>query len=522
MNKHYLRRFAQTAVFGLLLIVLSACAASPNTETELSGFQLQLPGRSLQIVQGSSTDFVVQLNRDRFTDPITVTASDLPAGVTAGAVTTTGNSATLRFLAAADAVQGDTKSISIFATADGKTSEAVTTSLAVRGAPGALDTTFGGGRVIFRSNVSLEDVALAPDGGIMLVASPSGSERFTLAKLTADGKIAPNFRSRSFNLAPGRDFVGGLAVQSDGKIIIAMTLEQAAGDSTLGVVRLTPTGDLDLSFSDDGIATLSGIRGPSVSAVTLAPDGSIVLAGSMFNGQDRDILVARFNSAGGANLNLSGSITDSFGQSNDLANAVAVTPDGSIVIAGQTQLNGINKFILARYKTDGTKDTSFGQAGHVTVDFNDDISSSAGQTLTLQPDGKIIAVGIASNSVFGGLGLVRLFPNGQPDRSFGDEGELILDFEPLRVSGNGTNVILEPTGRIIVSSTASSFNGGDFALARLEPNGKLDLSFGNGGRQLTDFGGSDDRVNSLLQTSDGRLLLVGSGNNELKLARYWP
>jgi uncharacterized delta-60 repeat protein len=500
---------------------LSACATPPSTAE--ASFEVQLiPGRSLQIVQGSSTDFVVQLNRNRFTDPITVTASDLPTGVTAGAVTTTGTTATLRFLAAADALQGDTKSISVFATADGKTSETVTTSLAVRGAPGALDTTFGGGRVIFRFNASLEATALAPDGGVFLVASPSGFERFTLAKLTADGEPDPNFRSRSFNLAPGRDFVGGLAVQSDGKIIIAMTLEQAVGDSTLGVVRLTPTGDLDLSFSDDGIATLGGIRSPSVNAVTLAPDGSIVVVGSMFNGQDRDILVARFNTVGGANFNLSGSLTDSFGQSNDSANAVAVTPDGSIVIAGQTQLNGINKFVLARYKTDGTKDTSFGQAGHVTVDFNDDISSRIGQALALQPDGKIIAVGLVSNSVFGGLGLVRLLPNGQPDRSFGSEGELILDFEPLRISGSGTSVVLEPTGRIIVSSTASNFNGGDFALARLEPNGKLDLSFGNGGRQLTDFGGTDDRVTSLLQTSDGRLLLVGSGNNELKLARYWP
>lgn len=517
--RHFLKRFIP--LFGLVF-ALSACATPPTTEE--ASFEVQLITRSLQIVQGSSFDFVVQLNRNGFTDPITVTASELPAGVTAGAVTTTGSTATLRFLAAADAVQGDSKSFTIFATAGGKTSQAVTTSLSVRGAPGALDTTFGGGRVTFPSNQSIQGAALAPDGGIFLLLSRFNFEGFTLVKLTADGRIDPNFIGR-FDLAPRSDRVSEVVVQPDGKIVLGILLEITSTETNFGVVRLTSRGELDTSFSGDGIAAIAGVRSPSVDALTLTPDGSIVVAGSMINGTDTDFLVARFDQNGQPNLGSSGFITDSFGASGDSAKAVAVTPNGLITVAGQAQLNiGDRKFILARYRSDGSKDTSFGQSGHVTVEFNDDISRAAARALALQPDGKIIAVGFAENSAFSGIGVTRLLSNGQVDTSFGNRGEVILDFEPSRISGDGMSVVLEPSGRIVLADTAFHFNNSsnDFALARLEANGKLDLTFGNGGRQTTDFGGTRDRVTTLLRTSNGRLLLVGSNNNELLLARYWP
>jgi uncharacterized delta-60 repeat protein len=523
VNKNDLKRFVQTVVLALTVTaVLSACATPPNTGEP--NFEIQLlSGRSLQIVQGSSTDFQVRLNRDRFTDPITVTASELPAGVTAGAVTTTGSVATLRFLAADDAVQGDTKSVTIFATAGSKTSEAVTTALSVRGAPGALDTTFGGGRVTFAGATGRRSAALTPDNRIILVGSILNDTETSLVRLTADGKRDASFPTRVFKLAARRTFIGGVVVQPDGKIVVALTLEpaQAGQSSVLGVVRFTAQGEFDPSFSGDGIATLEGIRGPSVSAVTLTPDGSIVVAGSMFNGQDRDFLVARFSATGEPNLGTTGFITDSFGTSSDEVSALAITPEGSIVVTGQTQFNnGARRFVLARYLVNGTKDTSFGQAGHVTAEFNDDITSSAGSAITLQPDGKMIATGSVSNSAFAGIGLVRLLPNGQTDASFGNDGTVILDFEPSRTVG--TDIALGPNGRIVVAGITFNFNSSDFALARLEPNGKLDLSFGNAGRQTTDFGGTSDRVNTLLRPSDGRLVLVGSSDGDLALARYWP
>lgn len=523
MNKrdnHIFR--VRAAVFGLpLAALLSACALSPSLKQPT--FELQLTGRSLQIVQGSSLDFTVRLKRDRFTDPITVTASDLPAGVAAGAVTTTGSTATLRFLAAADAVQGDTRNITLFATAGGKTSEAVSTALSVRGVPGALDTTFGGGRVTIPTPLSLESAALAPNGDIVLVQSNRSDTEISLLRLTAAGQPDAAFTSRPFRLATNRTFVGGVAVQPDGKVVVAVTLESAqAAQSSLGVVRFTPQGELDTSFSKDGIATLEDIRGPSASSLALAPDGSVVVAGSLFNGQDRDFLVARLTSAGEPDLGVAGFITDSFGSSSDLANAVAVTPDGSIIVTGQTQLSGTSKFVLARYLSSGTKDPSFGQAGHVSAEFSDDISTSGGTTVTLQPDGKIVAAGFAANSPFSGIGLVRLRPDGQADASFGDDGVVILDFEPSRISSTGTELALEPGGRTVVSGTIFNFNNKDFALARLESNGKRDLGFGDEGRQTTDFGVAADRVNTLLRANDGRLVLVGSSGDDLALARYWP
>ncbi len=522
MNKTYLQRFTAQALLGFwVTAILSACATDPITREP--SFEVQLTGRSLQIVQGSSTDFQVRLNRNRFTDPITVTASELPAGVTAGAVTTTGSIATLRFLAAADAAQGETKSVTLFATAGSKTSEAVTTALSVRGAPGALDTTFSGGRVTIPDSIDLEAAALAPDGNIILVGTNRGDTDLSLLRLTADGQPDSAFPTRTFRLAPSRTFVGGVVVQPDGKIVVAVDLESVPGQSSLGAVRFTAQGELDPSFSQDGIATLGGIQSSSLGAVALAPDGSVVVAGSMFNGQNRDFLLVRFSAVGQPNLGAAGFITDSFGASNDSISAVAVALDSSIVVTGQTQFNnGTSRFILARYLNDGTKDGSFGEAGHFTAEFNDDISSSAGRAIILQPDGKIIAAGFVSTSAFSGLGLIRLLPDGKADASFGDDGVTILDFEPSNISADGTSLALEPNGHIVVTGTVFNFNNSDFALARLESNGKLDLSFGDEGRQTTDFGGTNDRLNTLLRSSSGRLVLVGSSGNELSLTRYWP
>lgn len=521
MNRSNLKRFVQMVVVGLTTL-LSACATSPSVGE--ASFEVQLiPGRSLQIVQGSSTDFVVQLNRDRFTDPITVTASELPAGVTAGAVTTTGTTATLRFLAAADALQGETKSISIFATADGKTSETVTTSLAVRGAPGALDTTFSGGRVTMPTSApntaAFIGAVLAPDGGIVVVTAGADSTT-TLTRLTADGKPDPNFPVRTVNLAPGREIIGGIVVQPDGKLIVAARLESAQlnNDFSLGVVRFTAQGELDPSFSGDGKTTLA-VNSPLVNAVTVAPDGNIVVVGSIFDGKSRKALVSRFSSDGQPNLGMGVFITDSFDSpetSEAHANDVVVAPDGSIIVAGETRIVKSRQLVLARYRSSGLLDPSFGASGYVIPKFGGGINTSTAEAVILQPDGKIIAAGSARNiNNEPLLNVIRLLPNGSFDSSFSGDGLLFLtDVFP-------SNLLLEPNGRIVIGGTTSTGEN-DFALTRLEANGKLDLSFGNGGRQTTDFGGTNDLVRALLRTSDGRFILMGFSNNDLALARYWP
>jgi uncharacterized delta-60 repeat protein len=538
VSKHWNSFFKlriQVGVLGLA-VALTACPITPPSPPEnpppatppqpptQSAFSLEPITTPVQITQGSSAELDVRITRDGFTDPVAVAVNDLPAGVTVGALTITGTSGKLRFLSSTDAAQGGPFSATVIATAGGKTKE-TKLELSVRGAPGALDTTFNGGRVTgLFGGVRVAGAAFTPDGKIVIALSLNSDKNFALTRFTADGKLDSTFsdgRGKIFDLAPGRDFIGGIAVQPDGKIIVAAALEAAqVGTFSVGAARFTPDGVLDRSFARDGISTLEVGAGPSIDAVALAPDGRIVIAGSVFNGQDRDFLLARFNPDGSAGFD--GAFrTDSFGPSNDNALAVAIAPDGGIILAGQAQSNGTSQFVLARYKgSDGFKDASFGKSGHATVFFNDEITRSSARALTVQPDGKIVAAGFAASVASTGMGVARLLPDGKPDSSFAAQGALILGFDPSQVVASG--VALEPNGKIVLAGDASSATNTDFALARFEPDGKLDLGFGNGGRQTTDFGGTDDRMTTLLRAADGRIVLIGSNGSGLALARYWP
>ena len=530
MFQNQYRFFKPQYSFGVigLLVMLTACPSTPSSPLEnptQPDFSLEPITTPVQITQGSSAELEVHIQRDGLTDPVAIAVNDLPAGVTAGGLTLTGTNGKLRFLASSDAIQGGPISATIIATAGGKTREAKL-ELSVRGAPGALDTTFNGGRVTqsFGSGVRVEGAAFAPDGRIVVALSLDNGKQIGLARFTADGKLDPSFsdgRGKIVNLAPGRDFIGGIAVQPDGKIVIAAALESAqVGALSIGVARFTPDGVLDPSFDGDGIATLEVGAGPSINGLAIAPNGQIVIAGSVFNGQNRDFLMARFDPDGRPGFDGSAVRTDSFGASNDNAFAVTITPDGGIVLAGEAVSNVTSQFVLARYKSDGFKDTSFGQAGHATVFFNDEITRTGARALAVQPDGKIVAAGFAADAASTNMGVAHLLTSGKPDLGFTGQGALILGFNPSQVAALG--VALEPNGRILVAGSTSSANEGDFALARLLPDGKLDLSFGNGGRQTTDFGGTDDNVNTLLRASDGRIVLVGSSANTLALSRYWP
>jgi uncharacterized delta-60 repeat protein len=499
----------------------------PPTPPTPSAFSLEPITTPVQITQGSSAELEIQIRRDGLTDPVTVAVNDLPAGVTVGALTITGTSGKLRFLAATDAAQGGPISTTVIATAGGETKEAKF-ELSVRGTPGSLDTTFNGGRVTLSlgGSVGIVGAAFTPDGKIVVVLSLNSGKNFGLTRFTADGKLDPTFsdgRGKIVDLAPGRDFIGGIVVQPDGKILIAAALESAqVGSFSVGVARFTPDGVLDRSFDRDGISTLEVGAGPSINALALALDGKIVIAGSVFNGQDRDFLLARFNPDGQAGFDGSAFRTDSFGMSNDNASAVTIAPDGGIILAGEAVSNNLtSQFVLARYRgTDGFKDPTFGQAGHATVFFNDEIRRASAQTLTVQPDGKIVSAGFAADAASTNMAVARLSLEGKPDLGFAGQGALILGFDPVQVIAS--DAALEPNGRIVLAGTASSATNNDFALARLLPDGKLDLGFGNGGRQITDFGGTDDRVTTILRASDGRIVLVGSSGNNVALARYWP
>jgi uncharacterized delta-60 repeat protein len=217
-----------------------------------------------------------------------------------------------------------------------------------------------------------------------------------------------------------------------------------------------------------------------------------------------------------------GKVTTDFDTGVDVADDLVIQADGKIVAAGQAEIGDQGVFGLVRYDQDGSLDPTFGSDGRVTTPF----FGSEALALAVQGDGKIVAVGATGTDSTGGdFALARYEPDGTLDPSFGDEGTVTTDFH----HGNqlALDVALQGNGKIVVAGETSGPGGfhRDFAVARYEPDGTLDASFGTGGMVRTDFG-YFDRANAVAIQGNGRIVVAGEvtgpvrGDIDFGLARY--
>ena len=303
----------------------------------------------------------------------------------------------------------------------------------------------------------------------------------------------------------------------------------------------TTTGNLDPTFGSGGtVRTDFSGNIDRANAVAIQPDGKIVAAGSSFSSSKtvEDFIVARYNTNGSLDKRFgnNGKITTDFFRNVDTINALAIQPDGKIVVAGFAQLAGNGGtprvFALARYTSDGRPDPTFGSGGSLTTSFGGTFASAS--AIMLQPDGKIVVAGTADfNPRVPGSGLdfalARYLPNGGLDASFGDAGKVVFDFFGSFDQANAA--ALQPDGKIIVVGSASydSFNRDiGFALTRLNQDGSVDFGFGIGGKQITDFFDAGAKANGIVLQADGRFVVAGTASDsatrpvatDFALARY--
>lgn len=166
----------------------------------------------------------------------------------------------------------------------------------------------------------------------------------------------------------------------------------------------------------------------------------------------------------------------------DIANDVAVQPDGKIVAAGRGGLNapgvgGTAQFAVARYNTDGSLDTSFGSGGKVQFRFFDPPNTNFARNVVIQSDGKILVSGLAGpNEQTASAALARLNTDGSLDTSFSGDGKVTLNISSG--VGNGFRGIAQQTdGKIIAAGAA----GTDAFIARFNSDGSLDTGYGSSG-----------------------------------------
>ena len=216
-----------------------------------------------------------------------------------------------------------------------------------------------------------------------------------------------------------------------------------------------------------------------------------------------------------------GTLMTDLGQSTDIATAVAIQADGKLVVVGTTYKHNDfsgEDFAVTRYNIDGTLDITFGRGGKVRTDFPG--LAAEPSSVVVQRDGKIVVAGGAFPLfVFlGDFKIVRYNPDGSLDGSFGDRGIVTTSFP-----GQGSYasaVALQADGKIIAAGTdyidfsSDDSSNTDFALARYNPDGTPDTTFGGGSGQVaTDFDGFNDDAFSILVQADGKLVAVGSAKN---------
>src|SRR5262245_61938422 len=168
-----------------------------------------------------------------------------------------------------------------------------------------------------------------------------------------------------------------------------------------------------------------------------------------------------------ASFGTGGTVLTDFGGSGAAARVVAVQPDGKILAAGVAFINGLAKTALARYNRDGTLDPSFGAGGIVATDFDFPGNFDAVIAVALQPDGKVVAAGTSVVGLFANFSLARYNSDGTPDASFGTSGIVTTAFG---VSAEAFAVAVQADGKIVAAGEANLNGGDDFALVRYNTN----------------------------------------------------
>jgi serine/threonine-protein kinase len=428
---------------------------------------------------------------------------------------------------------------------------------------GALDPSFGAGtgRVIGPSG-QVPAIVMQPDGKIVVGGAktpPGGIHRFALNRYNAEGTLDTTFgESGTVQTAVGDSHSGisvrGLALQSDGKIIAVSHGASFRNRPVFAVVRYNPNGSLDSSFGAGGIV-LTDVAAKKdggsqfARAVALQSDGKIVVCGSSVQdtGPFKPLVftVVRYNSDGTLDSSFGPNkngivLTPQFGQ-RVYANALAIQPDGKIVVEGTRgdlppPLTGPTAMVVARYTAAGELDDSFGSGG-IIKDLAPPGTSPQATDVLIQNNGQIIVAGAFStqalsyteakfNSI-GTLTLARLTSAGQLDTAFGNAGYVVSDSSILWVWATAREV----NGRLVVAGYARLPRDSPrsaFAVAAYMADGALDKTFGVGGIASTDFLGARTSAWAMAIQPDGKIVVVGtttqfgSDTQITALARFLP
>ena len=408
-------------------------------------------------------------------------------------------------------------------------------------APGDVDFSFGPGGlgytvVGFGPSADFANaVAIQPDGKIVVAgeSNAAGNYDFAVTRLTQpQGQLDSTYGAgsgKSLTNILGSDFANDLALQPDGKLVLAGKTTSSGNTDMAAARLLNPQGTLDTSYGlGTGASDMDFGGNDDGQDVELQPDGKIVVAGTTTVNGTNDFAVTRllnpqgtFDSSFGPGAN-GRSVVDMGTSSSDVANAMTLQTDGKILVAGSTTVGANSDFALLRLTNPGgVPDPGFRLGtGKAITDLGG--SDEAAQAVLQQPDGKILEAGYTNLGGTRDFVVVRrTSPQGVLDSTFGSgSGKVLANFGGMDTA---SSMALQPDGKIVVAGYTTAGGTHDFAVARFNSNGTLDTSFGSGGKSIASLGGQDDAYAVALQ-SDGKIVLAGytsAGNgNDFAVARF--
>ena len=362
------------------------------------------------------------------------------------------------------------------------------------------------------------------DGKILVGGNSFAGETFQgiVARYETNGSLDRSFGNQSgfinFNIS-GTNFniLSRIALQPDGKILAVGTY---IGDADLGIYlyRLNSNGTFDTTFGSDGLVRIGVLDGGAIGTdVYVLPNGKILIAGGTANLFTQVIkpAVFRLNANGSRDTTFgsNGFVSVSFGSTDDVASALDVQADGKIVIsgAGEIDLGGSRNVSLARFNANGTIDNSFGTSGKVTTDVGSFVQSA---DVKLQTDGKIVIGGVicTDNNCDNGRGYIsRYNPNGSLDSSFNGNGQIRLSGDSNAV----TSIAIQPDGKILAGGfIVNSAGNSDALLVRYNSDGSPDTAFGMNGLVTSDIGNTQQISTSIALQTDGKIVSAGSSGTD--------
>ncbi len=341
-----------------------------------------------------------------------------------------------------------------------------------------------------------------------------------------DGKLTTNFFT--VNSAGSSDAGYGLVLLADGKMLVGGYAYNGSNGYNFALAKYNANGSLDTGFDADGklVTDIAGSAGAEDKGFSLSVDanGKILMAGYSSVSGNSNFALVRYNANGSldTSFDVDGKLTTDISGSLDEGHDIALQADGKILVSGFSYAASDRyDFTLVRYNTDGSLDTGFDADGKITTDFAGNIDY--GYSVTIQNDQKILVAGYTySGSDSYDFALARYNTDGGLDAGFGMNGKLVTDFAGAQDFAH--KVVVQPNGKIIVAG--NSFNGSDydFALARYNANGSLDTSFGSGGKVSTDFAATHEYGYDVSVDANGKIIVAGyafnGSHNDFALARY--